>query len=107
MTAVAYVDAVIEFRSCWSRTMLIGKHRKALLGIVGFLFAALTPARSQTTTSTITGAEQSTAGGVWDSGQVTVTVAGTSEIVPYGQASTAASIAAAIAAKFNLDSSAL
>jgi phage tail sheath gpL-like len=50
----------------------------------------------------ITGSEQYS-GGVWDYGTVTVTVNGHSEYATYGQYSTPASIASAIAAKFSMD----
>jgi hypothetical protein len=55
-------------------------------------------------TITVAGAEQISAGGAWDTGTVTITINGNySETINYGQYSTPASVASALAATFSQD----
>jgi len=75
-----------------------------VFGVSMRLFAAATG------TITVGGAEQVSAGGTWDTGTVTLILNGPisnpgaySESVPYGQFSTPASIASALAATFSQD----
>jgi hypothetical protein len=74
------------------------KMRFKHFGVLAVLCVSFSTGICQTTV-TITGAEQSTSGEEWDSGQVAVTVAGTSKTVSFGQFSTATSIATDIAAQ--------
>ena len=68
----------------------------AMLSVSSCLFA------STTGTITVGGTEQVSAGGVWDSGTVTITINGSySKTVSYGQYSTPASVASALAAAFS------
>lgn len=76
----------------------------AVFLLVVALTCALTVEAATSGSITITGAEQSS-GGIWDHGTVTVTVNGYPETVPYGQYSTTATIASALAAKFSMDCS--
>lgn len=59
-------------------------------------------AQTNNNTMVVSGVEQLSSG-IYDSGSVTATVNGYSEVFPYAQYSTASSIAAGIAAKFSLD----
>ncbi|WP_263408413.1 RHS repeat-associated core domain-containing protein [Terriglobus tenax] len=76
-------------------------HQSAKL-LLSLLLLGVSALAQTTATVTVLGGEQSS-GGVWDSGDVTVVVAGTngsslSRTVPYGQFSTPASVAAGLAA---------
>jgi hypothetical protein len=55
------------------------------------------------TTVTVGNVEQGSAGSIWDSGSLTVTINGHSESITFGQFSTAQSVASGIAAKFSFD----
>lgn len=68
------------------------------------LFASkmATPTVSATATLTVGGTEQ-LSGGLWDSGMITVSFNGFLEMVNYGQYSSTASIASALAAMFSRD----
>jgi hypothetical protein len=69
-----------------------------MLSVSSSLFA------STTGTITVGGTEQVSAGGIWDSGTVTITINGSySKTVSYGQYSTPASVASALAATFSQD----
>lgn len=65
-----------------------------LLGSGGCALTAQTPIGSVT----ITGTEQVSSGGVWDNGTVTATFNGVSTSIPYGQYSSPAGVASALAA---------
>jgi RHS repeat-associated protein len=65
-----------------------------VLGLSGRMFASPTPIG----TITITGVEQQSSAGAWDTGTTTVTINGISASVVYGQYSTSASIASGLAA---------
>ena len=68
-------------------------------------FSCTALAGAETSVVAIVGAEQQTTSGTFDKGLLSLTVHGVTETVAYGQFSTNASIASAIAAKFSQDCS--
>jgi len=79
-------------------------HFAALPLFAVLLLAGSTRCIASNPSITITGAESSS-GGLWDHGTVTVTINSHSEMTSYGQFSTPTSIAAALAAEFSSDCS--